>query len=270
LEKEPSRRFDSMAALADALGATPEGNLDIPIPLARPTGREIAKKRPGRNVETRQAGAVVKQREGESWLQVCAASPCDYPARRDERLELLAELGAMRGTGSVLARTPQTVTTTLAAGRSVAGTAASTAGKRTEQCEFCVPRGDPDCIKVLRPCTAPVRGSLRPAHARHARSVAHHAAAESLSPVVVARSGRHARVQAPALVLGGPRPDLAHPDARMIACAGAGSDERRLMQGKPHRRRPRLAHRPRRDARAIAAHAWARAGRGIQAGYSPD
>ena len=103
------------------------------------------------HVETKPAGAVVKKRDGDSWFQVCAATPCDYPARLDEKVELMAELGALRGQASVLARTAQTVTITLASSsRTVPG-----GGKRTDQCEFCVPKGDPDCIKVLRPCGSP-------------------------------------------------------------------------------------------------------------------
>jgi hypothetical protein len=57
---------------------------------------------------------------------------------------------------------------------------------------------------------------LRRAHALHAQGVAHHVAAEALSSFVVARCDRHARVQAPALLLGGPRRFVAHPEARMV------------------------------------------------------
>ncbi len=266
LQKDRAARFPSMADFADALAATPEGNLDIPIPLARPAAHEprvvqveaqvatrteqaelasattepvpMLTKRRGRGwgtlagvaaltlglgaiaaaggwlwwaarrenrttasrdvvssvappaldpprvpsvdsaaetamaptpsasvlvvtepeasviirIETRPAGAVVKKRDGESWFQVCPSTPCDYPARQDEKVELLAELGTLRGQGSVLARTPQTLTILLAAPRA---SATASGGKRTDQCEFCVPRGDPDCIKVLRPCDQP-------------------------------------------------------------------------------------------------------------------
>jgi serine/threonine-protein kinase len=104
------------------------------------------------HVTTNPPGAVLKKKEGESLLQVCAVTPCDYPAQPDERLEFVAEKGALRGTGGVLARTAQTLDIAL---KPTAGAAPHGGATRTNNCEFCVPKGDPDCIKVIRPCDKP-------------------------------------------------------------------------------------------------------------------
>ncbi len=69
-------------------------------------------------VVTKPSGAVLKKREGTSLLQVCSQTPCDYPARLDERVEFVAEKPGLRGTGSVLARTSQSLEIILTSGQS--------------------------------------------------------------------------------------------------------------------------------------------------------
>ena len=108
------------------------------------------------HIVTKPDGAVVKKKEGESLFQICEAAPCDYPAKHDEKVELVAEMPGMRGSAAVLARTAQTLEIEL---KRVGGGSSrpppTGGGSRTNMCEFCVPRGDPDCIKVIRPCNQP-------------------------------------------------------------------------------------------------------------------
>jgi serine/threonine-protein kinase len=120
----------------------------------------IAVEDPGNSViihiVTKPDGAVVKKKEGDSLFQVCAAAPCDYPAKPDEKVELVAEMPGMRGSAAVLARTSQTLEIELKkAGAGGTRPPPTSGGSRTNMCEFCVPRGDPDCIKVIRPCNQP-------------------------------------------------------------------------------------------------------------------
>ncbi len=106
-------------------------------------------------IETKPEGAVVKKKDGDDLFQVCAATPCDYPARLDEKVELVAEKAGLRGSAAVLARTSQTIVIELRAAAAPRTPPRTTAGARTNNCEFCVPKGDPDCIKVIRPCDSP-------------------------------------------------------------------------------------------------------------------
>lgn len=96
-------------------------------------------------------GAVVKKKDGENLFQICAKTPCEYPAQPDEKIELVAEKSGMKGSAAVLARTSQTITIELKRG----GGPVRPGGNVTNNCEFCVPKGDPDCIKVIRPCNQP-------------------------------------------------------------------------------------------------------------------
>jgi serine/threonine-protein kinase len=106
-------------------------------------------------IETKPDGAVVKKKEGDELFQVCAATPCEYPARLDEKVELVAEKAGLRGSAAVLARTSQTIVIELRGAAAPRTPPRPTAGARTNNCEFCVPKGDPDCIKVIRPCDSP-------------------------------------------------------------------------------------------------------------------
>jgi eukaryotic-like serine/threonine-protein kinase len=111
------------------------------------------------HIETKPAGAVIKKKDGEDLFQICPASPCEYPARPDEKIELVAEKSGMRGSAAVLARTSQTIVIELK--RQGGGSTRKPpppptgGGTRTNNCEFCIPKGDPDCIKVIRPCDKP-------------------------------------------------------------------------------------------------------------------
>lgn len=106
-------------------------------------------------IETKPDGAVVKKKEGDELFQVCATTPCEYPARLDEKVELVAEKAGLRGSAAVLARTSQTIVIELRGAAAPRTPPRPTAGARTNNCEFCVPKGDPDCIKVIRPCDSP-------------------------------------------------------------------------------------------------------------------
>lgn len=106
------------------------------------------------HVETKPDGAVVKKKEGESLLQVCASSPCDYLAQLDEKIEFVAEKGNLRGSGGVLARTPQTLTIQLK--QSSTSTPATTNGaKSIGDCQFECPGPDGDYVIVFRRCSDP-------------------------------------------------------------------------------------------------------------------
>jgi len=107
------------------------------------------------HIVTKPEGAVVKKKDGDSLFQVCPAAPCDYPAKPDEKVELVAELPGMKGSSAVLARTAQTLEIELKRVGGTSGPKPTGGGSRTNMCEFCVPRGDPDCIKVIRPCNQP-------------------------------------------------------------------------------------------------------------------
>jgi serine/threonine protein kinase len=106
-------------------------------------------------IETKPDGAVVKKKDGDELFQVCATTPCEYPARLDEKVELVAEKAGLRGSAAVLARTSQTIVIELRGTAAPRTPPRPTAGARTNNCEFCVPKGDPDCIKVIRPCDSP-------------------------------------------------------------------------------------------------------------------
>lgn len=107
-------------------------------------------------IETKPEGAVIKKKDGDDLFQICPESPCDYPARPDEKIELVAEKGGMKGSAAVLARTSQTIVIELKRqGGSGYRPPAPPPTNRTNNCEFCVPKGDPDCIKVIRPCDKP-------------------------------------------------------------------------------------------------------------------
>ncbi|HQF22817.1 MAG TPA: serine/threonine-protein kinase [Polyangiaceae bacterium] len=106
-------------------------------------------------IESNPSGAVIKKKDGNDLFQVCAAAPCEYPARLDEKVELVAEKASLRGTAAVFARTSQTIVIDLRATGSSRPSPKPTDTSRTNNCEFCVPKGDPDCIKVIRPCDRP-------------------------------------------------------------------------------------------------------------------
>ena len=106
-------------------------------------------------IETKPEGAVIKKKDGEDLFQICPESPCDYPARPDEKIEIVAQKGAMKGSAAVLARTAQTIVIELKRQGGGSGYRPPPQPNRTNNCEFCVPQGDPDCIKVIRPCDKP-------------------------------------------------------------------------------------------------------------------
>jgi eukaryotic-like serine/threonine-protein kinase len=125
---------------APAASMAPEPTAAPPTPVAVTTVTPV--NAPSKDVHlhvvTEPAGATLSR----GGFEVCAATPCDLVANRNEGLELEARKGPLRGLSKIMPQQDQTVTIPL-----VAPAAKPKAPSGPRMCEVEV-----DGLKILRPC----------------------------------------------------------------------------------------------------------------------